>query len=106
MIMAVSIKEQIEGRVMAILREQGIEPLPRDQAWVKILQYQLPDDIHDAVALIPRMLGMWEAANADGVLSMLSNDKLLMLAMARLYEAEGIEDEALIGELYRRGRDL
>ena len=41
---------------------------------------------------------------SDDALGLLSNDKLLMLAMARLYEAEGIEDEALIGELYKRAR--
>ena len=40
----------------------------------------------------------------DANLPKLSNENLVMLALARLYEANGEDDDALIAELYRRGR--
>ena len=49
-----------------------------------------------------------ESAEIRGVpderLSKLSNEQIICLALARLYEAEGVDDDALIDELYRRGR--
>jgi hypothetical protein len=36
----------------------------RDGTWLKIHQWVLPHDIKDVVALIPRLLGIWEAANS------------------------------------------
>ena len=41
---------------------------------------------------------------ADDALPLLSDNNLVILALARLYEANGVDDGALIGELYRRGR--
>lgn len=34
-----------------------------DGAWVKLLQYGLPDDIDAGLRLIPRMLDAWETMN-------------------------------------------
>lgn len=42
----------------------------------------------------------------DAALPKLSNEQLIMIAMARLYEATGIDDYVLIDELYRRGRKV
>ncbi len=40
----------------------------------------------------------------DERLLALSNEQIICLSMARLYEAVGVDDAALIAELYRRGR--
>ena len=37
-------------------------------------------------------------------LKKVSDNRLIMLALARFMKAQGFEDEALIGELYRRGQ--
>lgn len=36
----------------------------RDGSWVRILNYCIPNTHAEAVALIPRLLAIWEAANA------------------------------------------
>lgn len=35
----------------------------RDGTWLRLLNYYLPKDVQAAVALIPRLLKTWEAAN-------------------------------------------
>lgn len=35
----------------------------RDGTWIRLHNYGLPDDIHEVVALTPRLLAVWEAAN-------------------------------------------
>lgn len=37
----------------------------RDGTWLKLHQWVLPNDIKQVVALIPRLLGIWEAAARD-----------------------------------------
>ena len=39
----------------------------------------------------------------DNELPTLTNDQLICVALARLYEGEMLDDEVLIEELYRRG---
>lgn len=41
---------------------------------------------------------------SDEDLKWISNSTVMLLAMARLFEAQGIDDQPLIDELYKRGR--
>lgn len=38
----------------------------------------------------------------NGKLPLLSDTQLIFLALARLYEGEGLDDDALVCEMYRR----
>jgi len=42
----------------------------------------------------------------DANLPKLTDERLVMLALARLFEAQGVDDEAMVQELYRRGSTL
>ena len=35
----------------------------RDDTWIKILNYSLPNTLEEVIPLIPRLLAIWEAAN-------------------------------------------
>lgn len=37
----------------------------KDETWIRLHNHGLPDDIRKVVALIPRLLAVWEAANSD-----------------------------------------
>jgi len=41
----------------------------KDETWLKVLNYGLPADIESVVALIPRLLAIWESANSATVTS-------------------------------------
>lgn len=36
----------------------------KDETWLKIQNYSLPKTVEEVTAMIPRLLAMWEAANA------------------------------------------
>lgn len=52
---------EFEGRISMELELCGGL---KDETWLKIHNYALPDDLKKVIALIPRMLTTWETANA------------------------------------------
>lgn len=48
----------------------------KDETWLKIQNYSLPKTVEEVTALIPRLLAMWESANADISNRTVENQKL------------------------------